>query len=65
MCDLNNPDCFNCPYSDCTATTKDILRQWRYNRKSKQADNPDRIRKVSRSSVVPIRIYKKREGQDG
>ena len=29
MCKLDKPDCFNCPYPDCTASAHDIQRQWK------------------------------------
>ncbi len=29
MCQMDNPDCFNCPYPDCTASAHDIQRQWK------------------------------------
>ena len=29
-CIENQPDCFNCPYDDCVATYKDIVRQDKY-----------------------------------
>lgn len=29
MCELDCPDCLNCPYEDCTASVTDIRRQWR------------------------------------
>lgn len=28
-CKLDKPDCFNCPYPECYANSKDIQRQWR------------------------------------
>lgn len=37
MCSFDKPDCFNCPFPDCTATVGDIKRQWKSNRVYKKA----------------------------
>lgn len=41
MCKFDNPDCFNCPYEDCTADAKDIQRQWAHG--CKEVYIPERI----------------------
>ena len=55
MCKLNNPDCFNCPYPDCTATEADIRRQWK-NYRQRVFDNPDSVQKTVGTHVIPIVI---------
>ena len=42
MCSFDIPDCFNCPYPDCTASSHDIQRQWK-NKEVKALDNIDQI----------------------
>ena len=43
MCQMDNPDCFNCPYPDCTATLDDIKRQWKHNKVYKKRDSADSV----------------------
>lgn len=43
MCEFDHPDCFNCPYEDCTASLEDIKRQWKYTNGLKQMDDPDSV----------------------
>lgn len=54
-CDMNEPDCFNCPYDDCIASTEDIKRQWR-NYRIRARDNADNVPKIVKQSQKARRI---------
>ncbi len=54
-CEFDNPDCLHCPYDDCTATSQDIIRQWKLTNGLRRMDDPDCIPKRIKS-VEPKRI---------
>ena len=54
-CELKEPDCFNCPYDDCIASTEDIKRQWR-NYRIRARDNADNVPKIVKQSQKARRI---------
>lgn len=54
-CNMNEPDCFNCPYEDCIASMDDIKRQWK-SYKVKAKDNIDRVPKIVKQSQKARRI---------
>lgn len=54
-CNMNEPDCFNCPYEDCIASMDDIKRQWK-SYKVRAKDNIDRVPKIVKQSQKARRI---------
>lgn len=42
-CEFDHPDCLNCPYEDCTATSQDIIRQWKLTNGLRRMDDPDSV----------------------
>lgn len=62
MCDFDNPDCFHCPYEDCTASLEDIKRQWRLTNGLRSMDNPDCIPEKVKPKIkkTPEQIEKDR-----
>ena len=57
MCNQDKPDCFNCPYPDCTATLEDIKRQWKADRKYKRRDSADSVQETAGTVEKAIKIY--------
>ena len=45
-CEFINPDCMNCPYEDCIATTEDIFRQNSFRANAERAERNRKIVKM-------------------